>query len=128
MSAIEFSINDLPKLPNQTLYSHWRVKHAEAKKWKKLVATHALIATLNARERPAIPFKCATVTLTRLSSREPDSDNLMASWKYCLDGLVEAGVIENDKPSVIGTPVSLWCKSKMKDRKVHIKIESRERP
>lgn len=118
--TLEFEIKGLPKLPNQTLYKHWRVKHQEAKRWKGLVRNAVLLEC----KAPATPFLRATVTLTRMSTREPDSDNLMSSWKHCIDGLVEAGVILNDKPSVIGTPVSLWQYAKRKDAKIKIKVES----
>lgn len=76
------------------------------------------------QKRAAFPFLRATVTLTRLSTREPDADNLMSSWKHVLDGLVEAGVIINDKPSTIGSPISLWKYAKRKDGKIKIKVES----
>lgn len=120
--SLEFEIKGLPKLPNQTLYRHWRVKQQEALKWKVLVVNAVNCVNLE-QKRTAQPFSMAKVTLTRLSSKEPDADNLMSSWKHCIDGLVLAGVIVNDKPSVIGTPVSRWEFAKRKDARVRIRVE-----
>lgn len=116
---IILEIPGLPKLPNETLYRHWRVKQTEAKKWKGLVVN----AVRFEQNLPAIPFKLAKVSLTRFSAREPDCDNLAASFKHVLDGLVEAGVIIDDKPSYIGQPIFLWQKAKQREGKIKVVVE-----
>jgi hypothetical protein len=56
---IQFEILDLPKLPNQTMYSHWRIRNNEAKKWKALVGNAVRLQ----KERGAKPFSKAVLTL-----------------------------------------------------------------
>jgi Holliday junction resolvase RusA-like endonuclease len=126
--ALEIEIRELPKLPNANMYSHWRSRHRDAVKWKNLVRNECdELCRLNARIASAIPFKCARVTLTRYSSREPDRDNLMFSWKHCIDGLVLAGVIADDTPAVIGTPISQWEYAKKRiDQRIRIRVEAIE--
>lgn len=121
-SALEFEILGLPKiLANARM--HWSVKAKENEKWKRLVCK----AVLNEQERAARQFKKLTrakVTITRFSSTEPDFDNLVSAGKSLLDGLKEAGVILDDKVSVIGQPVFLWEKCKPKEGKIKIKVEA----
>lgn len=120
--VLEFEIGGLPKLPNQIMYRHWRVRYAEAKRWKEYVQN----AVRFAQERPATALKHAEVTLTRISRRAPDEDNLMASWKHCVDGLVEAGIIENDDPATIGKIISRWEYSKrLKEQRIRIRVEEK---
>lgn len=117
----EIEIHDLPKLPNATMYKHWRTKHQEAQKWKKRVVeacTYAKITHLQLHH--------AILTFERHSSREPDFDSLVASFKHVTDGLVEAGVIVNDKPSIIGQSSFRWIKEKQKNAKIKVRIESAE--
>lgn len=125
---LEFEIMGLPKLPNQSMYKHWRVKHTEAKKWKALVKTECvsfLYVYSHVPERVALPLEKAKVTLTRISLRKPDNDNLMSSWKHCIDGLVEAGILINDDDECIGQPISLWEPTrKLKEQRIRIKVEA----
>lgn len=101
----EFEIKQLPDLPNKTLYRHWRVRHKNTVKWKKLIfheCEDAGILNLNLEK--------AKITLERHSNREPDFDGIVMSFKPVLDGLVEAGVIVDDKSKVIGQPSYKWVK------------------
>ena len=41
------------------------------------------------------------ITYTRGSVTAPDWDNLCASFKHWGDGLVSAGIIKDDKPSIV---------------------------
>lgn len=118
----EFEIHDLPKLPNATMYKHWRTKHQEAAKWKKLVVEACTYAKIT-----KLQLHSATLSFERHSSREPDFDSLVASFKHVTDGLVEAGVIVNDKPSVIGQSSFRWIKEKQKNAKIRVCIEVKER-
>lgn len=114
---IEFEINDLPKTINSIGRRHWSVKVKEANKWKNLVAAHIL-------SRGSCPrLLRAKITLTRSSSRCPDSDGLVSSFKHVLDGIVGAGLIPDDSYKTIGMPDYRWehsCKGK---GKIKIKIE-----
>lgn len=112
---IEFSLPGLPKRTNN-MGGHWRHKQTEAHKWKERVVNHLRLSRLI----PPQPFKHARLTLTRYSSSRPDYDGLVSSFKHCIDGLIEAGVIENDTPENIGVPEYRWRKESM--RNGHIKI------
>ena len=48
--------------------------------------------------RPAVPYQRAHITITWVAKdrRRRDPDNLFASMKSYIDGLVEVGLIEDD--------------------------------
>lgn len=97
------------------------VYHALSKRWKKRVT----VAVLEALKRwPSQPLDRARVTIVRRSTREPDFDGLVHGGKFLLDGLVLAGVIVDDKPSVIGQPVYRWEPAKRGQGGVQIVVES----
>ncbi len=118
--SIEFEIATLPKLPNQLLGRHWRARSAHANQWlgKVVVAVN--------RNKPAEPLPKAKLTMTRLSSSEPDFDGLVGSFKSVVDALVKLKILENDKPSNIGSPTYLWEKTKQGAGKIRVKIEEAE--
>ena len=101
--SIEFVILGLPKMSNQLLRGHWRVKHAHATNWKKY--TRRAVELNGAL--PAQPLVSAALRLVRVSSNEPDFDGLVSGFKPIIDGLVECGVLLNDKPSCIKSEY-LW--------------------
>ena len=109
-------LTGLPKTTNAGGRLHWAVKAKEAKSWRNLVA----MATLGAK--PPHPLKSATLALTRYSTREPDFDGLVSSFKHIIDGLVDAGIIADDKPSVIGQPAFYWHKAAPKNGHVLIQV------
>lgn len=71
---------------------NWRYRWTHAKRWKAIVA-----ASLVGMKQPETPLPRAQLILTRCTAVEPDPDNLAASFKPVIDGLREAGVIENDR-------------------------------
>lgn len=115
--SLDFEIAGLPKLTNQLAGRHWRAKNGEALKWfgKIMVAT--------GRNKPDKPLKKATLVLTRYSSMEPDTDGLCGGFKHVIDALVKSGILENDKPSNIGSPVYLWEKTKQGAGKIRVRVE-----
>jgi hypothetical protein len=115
---ISLKIPGLPKRTNNSR-SHWRAKHAEAKKWKTLVANHARIYA----DIPKKPWANAHLTLTRHSSVRPDYDGLVSSFKHVIDGLIEAGIIANDKHENIGISTYLWEKCPPRDGHITIVVE-----
>ena len=112
---------DLPGLPriNTSDNRHWRVRQREKKDWYFLVwiESHRFV--------PESPLVRAQVRITRHSSSEPDYENLTQGGKHILDGLVRAGVLADDKPSVIGQPEYRW--EKAPPRKGHVTVEVWER-
>jgi len=117
MLIAEFEIHGLPKTRNQMSYN-WRACHAEAKKWKNHVIGQCEFLGIT-----GLKLTNAKLTFIRCSSKELDWDNLITSFKHVLDGLTEAGVILDDKPSVIGQPQFFWERCPPKQGKIKIRIE-----
>ena len=113
---IALSLGGLPKTTNAGGRAHWAAKAKEAREWINLVS----MAVRNVR--PPTPLTQATLSLTRYSTREPDFDGLVSSFKHIIDGLVRAGVIADDKPSVIGQPAFWWHKAPPKMGHVLIQV------
>lgn len=113
--TLAFELLGLP--PTLNSRGHWRVKAKLTKRWR-------LMAALTAKaSRPAAPLSKARVTLTRFSSNEPDFDNLAGSFKPILDGLKSAGIILDDKRSVIGRPTYNWEHAPRGSGKVRVEVE-----
>lgn len=122
--TIQFEIADLPKTTNSGGRAHWAMKAKEAKKWKNLTK-EAFLRWCGENNYWKVPdLKKAKLTLTRCSAKEPDADGLVSSFKHVIDGLVEAGVIIDDKPSVIGFPNYAWEYARPKQGKIKVKVEA----
>lgn len=96
--VLEIEIPILPRLPNQLLGAHWRTRAGHAKKWRELVWMYC------EHTKPTSPLARARLTLTRFSSRRPDFDGLVGSFKATIDALVKCGVLKDDTHEVIGVP------------------------
>ena len=96
---------------------HWRVRFAQTRKWKDMVHRYFKL-----NPKPAQPLISAALTLTRHSSNEPDFDGLVSGFKHVIDGLVECGVLVNDKTSTIGQPTYRWMRAAPKKGRVEIEI------
>ena len=89
---IAFDLWGLPTVvPNAR--RHWAARNRETRQWRVAVAC----AVGAGGQRP----RKARVTLTRCSAKAPDADNLAASFKPVLDGLVSAQVLVDDSPAHI---------------------------
>lgn len=98
--TLHFLIGELPDTVNQSRKrSGWQAISRNADHWRRMI--HDKVVQ---HGKPALPFAKARLTLIRHSSREPDYDGLVASFKVVIDGLVKAGVIMDDKRDVIGIP------------------------
>ena len=115
---IKLEIKDLPKMPNSLIRKHWAIVTKEKNKW------HGLVKLFLSYHKPKAPFKKAKLVLTRYSMRAPDYDGLVGSFKYVLDGLVKAGVIVDDKVSVIGQSEYKWVQAKKVDQRIEVTIEN----
>jgi hypothetical protein len=119
---VEFELPGLPKMtnPSGAKSTHWTVLKREADLWKREVG-------LSARGRFAgQAMRRAKLTLTRFSSRAPDSDGLVSGFKHVIDGLVLAGVLENDKYENIGMPDYRWQKWPRGKGKIRVIVEEVE--
>ena len=115
--VLEIKLKSLPRMTNSLASASWRTRFGHSKIWKRKVwaATWHL--------RPPTPLQKAKLTLTRHSSREPDFDGLVSSFKHIIDGLIEAGVLANDKSENIGKPTYNWVKTGPSHGCITIKVE-----
>ncbi len=96
--TLEFRIDGLPKTGNVLLGAPWKVRAGHAKVWERKVFKECW------HLRPPEPLKKAKLTFTRYSSRTPDFDGLVSSFKAVKDALVKLGFIVDDNPKVVGQP------------------------
>jgi Holliday junction resolvase RusA-like endonuclease len=101
---------------------HWRAVWAENQRWLKRVD----LATVG--KRPEHPLAIARIALARYSSREPDWDNMVSSFKPILDALETLRVIENDRMSVIGQPQYYWRKAPRGQGLIEVRVWEPEPP
>lgn len=113
---LKLSIPGLPQTINALGRAHWSVKAKESKKWRWCVVL------MVGDKTPEKPLKKAKVSLTRHSSSSPDFDGLVSSFKHVLDGLIDAGVILNDRFENIGAPEYVWEKSGRRAGKITIEV------
>lgn len=114
--SLEMFIPFLPKTPNQMLRRHWTVVMNEKKQWHNLVAFYS-------PRYDGKPMQKAKLIMTRRSSRQPDFDGLVGSFKHVLDGIVKMKIIADDKYEVIGDSTYRWEKVKKDKQGVHVVIE-----
>lgn len=118
VNALSFKLAGLPKTTNASRrHGHWGALLSESRKWKK-----AVWAAVVVEGKPTQPMLSASIELIRHSSTQPDFDNLVSSFKWILDGLIDAGVIVSDKPSVIGQPVYQWEKAAPKKGFIEVRV------
>lgn len=90
MKTIKITIPEIHPSLNQILRMHYHKRNTENKKWA------ALVAFFDNRRKKRGPLKKARVKITYFfpDNRRRDPDNY--SPKFLMDGLVNAGVIEDD--------------------------------
>jgi len=120
MQVIEFEMPGLPPLQNIALLVHRMKRYRLSQEWHELVWAYA------SPQRPSKPFRRYQLSLTRFSSSEPDYDGLVASFKWVVDGLKHAQIIQDDKLSQSGPWNCSWIKCKKKEGKIRVRVESRD--
>jgi hypothetical protein len=116
---LELTIPQLPPLQAANGRKHWRVRWREEQTWKQRVQWAAL-----ARGTPEEPVRRARIVCTRLSTQQPDGDNLATSFKPCLDGL-KGLVIVDDSPEHVTVSYG-WERAKRGQGGVRIVVEAME--
>jgi len=114
---LEFTIDGLPPILSNGPHSKWYYSHGVKKKWKQ-----ATIFAIG-RKKPRAPLLKAKCTFIRVSSNQPDDDNLRISFKAIRDALVECGVLVNDKPHNMPDPKYIWEKGKPKAGHIKVIVE-----
>lgn len=117
---LEITLTGLPKRINQFHGSSWQVKYAESRKWQLRLYAKMLITK---QHSPPEPLNKANVTLIRHSSRCPDYDGLVSSFKRVIDALKKLNVIKDDNMNVIGKPEYQWVQSNPKHGFITVIVE-----
>ena len=88
---------ELGHLPDRDLNPNKRLHHMQLYRAKRQAKDEAMALVLE-QGRPDIPYEKAHITITWVAKdkRRRDPDNLFASMKPYIDGLVEAGLIADD--------------------------------
>ena len=94
-----------------------RIKQGERRLWEREIHYR----TLN--QRPNHPLEKAVVTCVRHSSRCPDYDGLVGSFKFVIDALKTCKIIKDDNMKVIGMPNFYWEYAPEKQGFIEICIE-----
>jgi Holliday junction resolvase RusA-like endonuclease len=114
-----FILEGLPKTTNGS-HGSWRAAAAERKRWRQ--AAHMAAKSYNLI--PDKPLEQACIKCVRHSSVEPDYDNLSISFKSVIDGLKDAGVIADDKSTVIISREYLWQKAPRSKGWIRVEVRS----
>lgn len=117
--SICFDLPGLPKTPNGS-HGHWRTAAAQRKKWKRMACDEIMLLG-----RPLNPLAKVWVTFTRFSTRAPDYDNLVSSFKGIRDALTATGIIPDDSSKFIATEY-LWEPAKRGKGFVRVNIREVE--
>lgn len=102
---IEVQIVGHPPSPNRTRRQHWGQRSADTAKWRRVAYLTALQALRDSGRADDYPLTLAHVRITWVvtDNRRRDPDNVIASCKPIIDGIVDAGVIPDDSFTVIKT-------------------------
>ena len=115
--VLSFELAGLPSTANSHK-AHWAIAGAERKKWRLAAKMRTFM------QRPPTPLEKCKITCTRFSSSEPDFDNLTQSFKSVIDGLKDAGIIKDDKASVVVKREYLWEKCGRGQGKIKVMVEA----
>jgi hypothetical protein len=116
MYRLYIRLDGLPKPVNRMLRQHWAIVKKEVDFWKLLVKTSAI------GRLPDKPLEKARCIYIRHSSRAPDYDGLVSSFKAVQDGLVLAGVLKNDTVDIVKS-IYLWEKCPQKEGFIEIIVD-----
>lgn len=99
---IVVTVPGIPPSPNQTRREHWAKRAAEARSWRD-AALYAALDTRNRHPQQQFPIRSARLRVVIVSptSVRRDPDNVIASVKPILDGIVRAGILADDSFAVV---------------------------
>ena len=94
---------ELGRLPDPALGPNKRLHHMELYRAKASAKMDA-IALVMAQGKPDHPYEKAHITITWIAKdkRRRDTDNLFASMKPYIDGLVHVGLLRDDDAMHVG--------------------------
>ena len=115
------TIQGLPKTPNELRFRKWYITTTHDKKWKRKISESILFSE---KQKPEKPLEKVKIYFERHSSKQPDFDNLVGSFKPILDALVENGIIIDDAMKHMEVQNYKWIKCCPKKGHIVIRIES----
>lgn len=94
--TLDVDLDGHPPGPNRRM--HWRAWSREKADWRKWTYIAALAALRSSGYADDFPLRSIVVepVFFFTTNRRRDDDNLIASLKPMLDGLVDAGVVDDD--------------------------------
>lgn len=103
------------RAPTPNVRRHWRSIARDNETWKASAQTIAAEAVRDWEGRRGLKWRpvfhaSVAVTFSLPDKRNRDIDNLIASCKPLLDGIVAAGVIADDSVDVIGSMTFDWVR------------------
>lgn len=113
---ISFTIRAVPPSHNDLRRKHWQARHSSAKEWRGLVFANAL--------RFQTGYESARVIVTYYGPASRDADNY--NVKPILDGLVDAGVMADDRWPFLYELVLRQRPAKKRDHRTDILVEAVE--
>lgn len=119
---VEIYCFPLPPTMNQIISAARNSPFVSARQKAKWTNEAALIAF----NRYSFPGKVWAAWFWEVTNLRYDEDNLVASRKFILDGLVQAGVIKDDSLQIIQTPV-IHFHSKGKVNQVTLQLSNSPR-
>lgn len=84
------------KTGNSSTKGHWAKRARESKK-----AIEAMGLVVLGAGKPSKPLEKARLYVHRISYHAGDGDNLGTGFKHYRDGLIHAGVLKDDRPSIL---------------------------
>lgn len=126
MNQIIITLPLPPKVLLPTARSHWRAKMRPKILQRQDACTAATAAIYSNRKGGCPMWKMAEVQATWYLCRHNDSDNLLAWLKSSLDGIADAGIVDNDRGFVHLPPVQITGRAANGERKVVLVITPRK--
>jgi len=110
-----------PKELSPNARVHWAVKARKAAEMRESGHSSALMTDDEGHR--LIPMKRGKITFTFYKAGYPDEDNLSASMKSWVDGLVDGGLLPDDSSKYVSYGEHQVVNCKRKDERILVLIE-----
>ena len=111
MNVLEIGVAGIPTRPNENRRLHWGARAAGEKTYREAARLAALAALRSSGRADDYPLRRATLEYVFVLERAAgDLDGLVAASKPILDGIVEAGVLVDDRVSVLVGLTARWVR------------------
>lgn len=112
---IEIGVAGIPTRPNENRRLHWSARAKGEKEWRETAVAAARYALRSSGRADFYPLRRATLEYVFVLERASgDLDGLVAASKPLLDGIVEAGVLVDDRVGVLVAISARWVRGPRK--------------